>query len=101
MERTGKIPAILGPYNLIDIGTGVLTAFATALASTTSCAAARASTSTARCAQTATYHQTPYMLDYAGHVSDEPRGYEALGTGPLQRFYQASGRLVLPRRDAG
>jgi crotonobetainyl-CoA:carnitine CoA-transferase CaiB-like acyl-CoA transferase len=39
---------------------------------------------------TATYQQAPYMLDYKGHVAGEPRGYEALGTGPLQRFYQAS-----------
>ena len=31
MERTGTIPAILGPYNLVDIGTGVLGTFATAL----------------------------------------------------------------------
>ena len=29
------------------------------------------------------------MLDYQGRVANEPRGYEALGTGPLQRFYQA------------
>src|SRR5581483_6782595 len=39
--------------------------------------------------QTATYHQTPYMLDYQGKRYDEPRGWHALGTGPLQRFYQA------------
>ena len=39
--------------------------------------------------QTATYHQTPYMLDYQGKTYDEPRGWQALGTGPLQRFYQA------------
>jgi crotonobetainyl-CoA:carnitine CoA-transferase CaiB-like acyl-CoA transferase len=32
LERTGTIPAILGPYNLVDIGTGVLATFATALA---------------------------------------------------------------------
>jgi crotonobetainyl-CoA:carnitine CoA-transferase CaiB-like acyl-CoA transferase len=32
MERTGTIPAILGPYNLVDIGTGVLATFATGLA---------------------------------------------------------------------
>jgi len=29
------------------------------------------------------------MLDYAGKVHDEPRGWEAKGTGPSQRFYQA------------
>jgi hypothetical protein len=31
MQRTDAIPAILGPYNLVDIGTGVLGTFATAL----------------------------------------------------------------------
>jgi crotonobetainyl-CoA:carnitine CoA-transferase CaiB-like acyl-CoA transferase len=41
-------------------------------------------------AQTATYHQTALMLDYAGAVHDEPRGWEALGSGALQRFYHAS-----------
>jgi crotonobetainyl-CoA:carnitine CoA-transferase CaiB-like acyl-CoA transferase len=40
--------------------------------------------------QTATYHQTIYALDYAGAVHDEPRGWEALGSGPRQRFYQAN-----------
>src|SRR5947209_16206288 len=29
------------------------------------------------------------ILDYQGRVTNEPRGYAALGTGPLQRFYQA------------
>jgi crotonobetainyl-CoA:carnitine CoA-transferase CaiB-like acyl-CoA transferase len=43
------------------------------------------------------------MLEYAGHVADEPRGYEALGTSPLNRFYQASDRwffLAAPLMDA-
>ena len=42
--------------------------------------------------QTATYHQTPYMLDYKGVVSDEPRGYEALGSSHLNRFYRVQDR---------
>jgi len=29
------------------------------------------------------------MLDYEGKTYDEPRGWFAMGTGPLQRFYQA------------
>jgi crotonobetainyl-CoA:carnitine CoA-transferase CaiB-like acyl-CoA transferase len=43
------------------------------------------------------------MLRYEGYVADEPRGYGALGTGPLNRFYQASDRwffLALPEKDA-
>ena len=50
MERQ-EPPAILGPYNLIDIGTGVLATFATGSACTTGCEPARASTSRARCAR--------------------------------------------------
>ena len=89
MERTGTIPAILGPYNLVDIGTGVLATFATALAVYHRLSTGPGQHVHASLVQTATYHQAPYMLDYRGRVSREPRGYEALGTGPLQRFYQA------------
>jgi crotonobetainyl-CoA:carnitine CoA-transferase CaiB-like acyl-CoA transferase len=89
MERTGTIPAILGPYNLVDIGTGVLATFATALAVYHRLIAGQGQHVHASLVQTATYHQAPYMLDYHGRVTNEPRGYEALGTGPLQRFYQA------------
>jgi crotonobetainyl-CoA:carnitine CoA-transferase CaiB-like acyl-CoA transferase len=88
MERTG-LPSVLGPYNLIDIGTGVLGAFATALAVYRRLLTGAGQHAQASLVQTGTYHQTPYMLDYAGQVADEPRGYEALGDGPLQRFYQA------------
>src|SRR5205823_4563212 len=40
--------------------------------------------------QTATYQQTPFVLDYRGHVSNEPRGYMTLGMGPFNRFYKAA-----------
>jgi crotonobetainyl-CoA:carnitine CoA-transferase CaiB-like acyl-CoA transferase len=89
MERTATIPAILGPYNLIDIGTGVMATFATALGVYHRLRTGSGQHVSASLAQTATYHQAPYMLDYAGHMANEPRGYEALGIGPLQRFYRA------------
>jgi hypothetical protein len=55
--------------------------------------------------QTATYHQTPYVLQYAGRPAPrEPRGYTALGSGPLYRFYQGSDDqwffLALPDAEA-
>jgi crotonobetainyl-CoA:carnitine CoA-transferase CaiB-like acyl-CoA transferase len=84
------VPAILGPYNLVDIGTGVLATFATALGIFHRLRSGEGQHVQASLVQTATYHQAPYMLSYAGHVAEEPRGYEALGTGPLQRFYQAT-----------
>ena len=90
MERVGVVPAILGPYNLVDIGTGVLTAFATALAIFHKAKTGEGQHVQTSLVQTATYHQTIYMLEYAGAAHDEPRGWQTLGTGPLNRFYQAS-----------
>ena len=92
MERTGAVPAILGPYNLVDIGTGVLGTFATALALYHRLRSGQGQHVEASLCQTATYHQTPYMLGYEGAVADEPRGYEALGTSHLNRFYRARDR---------
>ena len=90
MERQDP-PAILGPYNLIDIGTGVLATFATGLAIYHRLRSGQGQHAQASLCQTATYHQTPYMLEYAGFAGhNEPRGYTALGTGSLDRFYQAS-----------
>ncbi|MBV8715419.1 MAG: CoA transferase, partial [Chloroflexi bacterium] len=87
MERQDP-PAILGPYNLIDIGTGVLATFATGLGLFHRLRTGIGQHVQASLCQTATFQQTPHVLDYAGHVSDEPRGYMTLGTGPFNRFYQ-------------
>jgi crotonobetainyl-CoA:carnitine CoA-transferase CaiB-like acyl-CoA transferase len=89
MERVGEVPAILGPYNLVDIGTGVMTAFAVGLGLYHQLRTGQGQHVQSSLSQTATYHQTPYMLDYHGKVYDEPRGWTAKGTGPLQRFYRA------------
>jgi crotonobetainyl-CoA:carnitine CoA-transferase CaiB-like acyl-CoA transferase len=89
MERQ-EPPAILGPYNMIDIGTGTLATFATALGIYHKVRTGQGQHVQASLCQTSTYQQTPFMLDYAGHESTEPRGYSALGTGPLNRWYQAA-----------
>src|SRR5690606_34477015 len=70
--------AILGPYNLIDIGTGTLATFATGLAIYHKLRTGEGQHAQASLAQTATYQQTPYMLDYEGYVPSEPRGYGTL-----------------------
>ncbi len=90
MERTGEPNSVLGPYNLADIGTGVMGSFATCLALYHRFRTGEGQRAFASLAQTCTYHQTPYMLEYEGQVADEPRGYDALGTGPLNRYYRAS-----------
>lgn len=88
MERTAAKPAVLGPYNPVDVGTGTLGAFMTALALYHRLMTGEGQHVTASLAQTGTYHQTPYMLDFEGYTPTEPRGYLALGEGPDQRFYK-------------
>ncbi|MBO0837651.1 MAG: CoA transferase, partial [Actinobacteria bacterium] len=82
MERT-ELPSVLGPYNIVDIGTGILGAFATALALYHRQATGRGQLASASLAQTGTYHQAAFMFDFPGYQPAEPRGYFTLGEGPL------------------
>lgn len=91
MERT-ELPSVLGPYNIVDIGTGILGAFATALALYHRFSSGRGQLASASLAQTATYHQAAFMFGFPGYRPAEPRGYFALGEGPLQRYYRAADR---------
>jgi crotonobetainyl-CoA:carnitine CoA-transferase CaiB-like acyl-CoA transferase len=91
MERT-ELPSVLGPYNIVDIGTGILGAFATALALYHRQSTGRGQFASASLAQTATYHQAVFMFDFAGYRPAEPRGYFTLGESPLQRYYRAADR---------
>ncbi len=96
MERASDPPSVLGPYNLVDIGTGTLATFGTGLAIYHKLRTGEGQRVSASLCQTGTYHQTPYMLRYKGYVADEPRGYGALGTGPAQPLLPGPRRLVLP-----
>lgn len=89
MERTG-LPSVLGPYNMVDIGTGIMGTFATGLALYHRFVTGQGQMVGASLVQTATYHQSLFTFDYPGYVAGEPRGYDALGEGPLDRYYQAS-----------
>jgi crotonobetainyl-CoA:carnitine CoA-transferase CaiB-like acyl-CoA transferase len=91
MERTAQ-PSVLGPYNIVDIGTGILSAFVTALALYDRQVTGRGQLASASLAQTGTYHQAAFMFDFPGYEATEPRGYLALGEGPLQRYYRAADR---------
>lgn len=92
MERAGgdhHVPEVLGPYNVVDFGSGVMTAFAASLGIFHRTRTGAGGRVTASLAQTATYHQATFMLDYEGRQHNaEPRGPEALGAGPFQRYYQ-------------
>ena len=91
MERTAQ-PSVLGPYNIVDIGTGILGAFVTALALYDRQSTGRGQLASASLAHTATYHQAAFMFDFPGYQPTEPRGYLSLGAGPLQRYYRAADR---------
>ncbi len=87
----GGRPAVLGPYNLLDYGTGVITAFAAALGIYHHAVTGRGLRLRTTLAQTGTYHQAAHLLDHEGAVhGNEPAGPGALGVGPLMRFYRAS-----------
>jgi crotonobetainyl-CoA:carnitine CoA-transferase CaiB-like acyl-CoA transferase len=91
MERT-ELPSVLGPYNIVDIGTGILGAFVTALALYHRQSTGLGQLASASLAHTATYHQAAFMFDFPGYQHAEPRGYFALGESSLQRYYRCSDR---------
>ncbi|MDQ7910144.1 CoA transferase [Phytohabitans sp. ZYX-F-186] len=83
-------PRVLGPYNLLDYGTGVLAAFAAALGlyrRATTGAGAHAHTSLT---QAATHHQGVHLVGADRRPATEPSGPYALGTGPAHRFHRAA-----------
>lgn len=92
MARAGgdARPAVLGPYNLLDYGTGVLAAFAATLGLYRRAVTGDGGHFTTSLAQTGTLHQARYLLDYAGKEWNEPAGPGALGEGELQRFHRAA-----------
>lgn len=83
-------PAVLGPYNFLDYGTGVLAAFAAVLGVYHRTVTGQGLHLRTSLAQAGTYYQARYLLDYEGKSWTEPAGPGALGEGPLQRFYRAS-----------
>jgi crotonobetainyl-CoA:carnitine CoA-transferase CaiB-like acyl-CoA transferase len=86
----GDGPPVGQPYLLDDYGTGIRGAFAIALGLYHRQKTARGQHINISLAETATYHQAAFLLDYAGKIWNEPRGIDARGSGPLHRLYQAS-----------
>ena len=82
-------PAVLGPYNVLDYGTGVLAAFGAALALYHRAVGGGGQQVFASLARTGTLHQASLLTDVPADVG-HPRGQESLGSGPLQRFYAAA-----------
>ena len=84
----GDKPA-LAPYPVNDYGTGLLGAYAVALALFNRNKTGKGQHVDSALAYTATMLQSAFLQDYAGKKWDEPAGQDALGTGPLYRAYQA------------
>jgi crotonobetainyl-CoA:carnitine CoA-transferase CaiB-like acyl-CoA transferase len=79
------------PYALNDYGTGMMGAFTAGLALYHRLMTGQSQHAHTSLVQTATYHQTPYVLEYQGRDwSQDPRGVPSLGWEPLQRLYKGS-----------
>jgi crotonobetainyl-CoA:carnitine CoA-transferase CaiB-like acyl-CoA transferase len=86
--RGGK--PVLQPFAVNDYGTGVMGAYAVALALLHRRRTGEGQHVVTSLAYTATALQSPYMNWYEGKTWDEPAGQDSLGAGPLQRLYRAS-----------
>ena len=87
------LPA-LAPYPANDYGTGLLGAYAVSLALLHRKNTGQGQHVDSALAYTATMLQSGLLQDYAGKKWDEPAGQDVLGSGPLNRAYQASDAWV-------
>ncbi|MFA7250433.1 MAG: CoA transferase [Dehalococcoidia bacterium] len=88
-------------YAVNDYGTGYLGALGVSLALLHRQKTGQGQHVDAALAYTATLLQTPFMVSASGVQHDEPRGQDAIGSGPLHRGYEASdGWLFLGARES-
>ncbi len=92
MERAGRggRPAVLGPYNPLDYGTGAMAGLAATLGLYHRARTGEGQHVWTSLAQTGTFHQATLLIDHPAAVWDEPAGREALGSSELQRFYRGA-----------
>jgi crotonobetainyl-CoA:carnitine CoA-transferase CaiB-like acyl-CoA transferase len=86
---------------LNDFGTGIMGAYAVALALLHRRRTGEGQFVNTALAYTACTLQSLFMYDFEGKTWDEPKGQEAKGLGPIYRLYQAADRwLFLGAREA-
>jgi crotonobetainyl-CoA:carnitine CoA-transferase CaiB-like acyl-CoA transferase len=73
-----------------DVSTGHLSAFGILLALFHRIRTGEGQRVHAALSRSATFLQIPFMIEYQGHVWDEPQGHKAKGWGPLYCLYKAS-----------
>jgi crotonobetainyl-CoA:carnitine CoA-transferase CaiB-like acyl-CoA transferase len=88
-DRYGGRRPVLQPFAVNDYGTGFMGAYGVALALLHRKRTGQGQHVDTALAYTATMLQSPFLNDYDGKEWDEPRGQDALGSGPLHRAYQA------------
>ena len=99
--RFGDQRPELQPFPVNDYATGVLGAYAVALALRHRNITGEGQQVRSALAYTGTLLQSPFMQAFEGKRWDEPRGQDNLGFAPLQRLYQASnGWLFLGAHEA-
>jgi crotonobetainyl-CoA:carnitine CoA-transferase CaiB-like acyl-CoA transferase len=97
--RYGSEKPATAPFAANDYGTGLMACYAVALALLHRRRTGEGQFVDSALAYTATMLQSALLQDYQGKKWDEPHGQEALGSGPLDRMYQAGdGWLFLAAR---
>lgn len=90
VRRGGRDDApMLMPYPVNDYGTGMMGAYAVALALHERNRTGRGQSVDSGLALTAGLLQSPYFLDFAGHRRNEPEGRGLRGQSALSRLYRA------------
>jgi crotonobetainyl-CoA:carnitine CoA-transferase CaiB-like acyl-CoA transferase len=98
--RYGSAKPATAPFAANDYGTGLMACYGVALALLHRRRTGQGQFVDSALAYTATMLQSALLQDYKGKAWNEPHGQEALGSGPLNRLYQASdGWLFLAARD--
>ena len=91
VRRGGRDDApMLMPYPVNDYGTGMMGAFAVALALHERNRTGNGQSVDSGLALTAGLLQSPFFLDFEGHRRNEPEGRSLRGISALSRLYQAS-----------
>lgn len=91
VRRGGRDDApMLMPYPVNDYGTGMMGAYAVALALHERSRTGRGQSVDSGLALTAGLLQSPYFLDFEGHRREEPEGRGLRGMSAFSRLYQAA-----------
>lgn len=83
-------PAVLGPYNLLDYGTGAMAALGAALGIYHRFTSGEGTMVSASLAQSGVFQQATTSMLYAGKPASPGSGRDLLGESAFQRFYRAA-----------